>query len=372
MCGVHALCHLLGWPAVTSQQMLDFRAHPSTWGADVTQTADADVVFPLGPEDTAPDAEGNFTIALLACWFERFAGAYLVPAAAAEVPASMPDGDLRALLDRLAASHNTSAFFAATTTTGSACHYFAFRHFQGAWHILDSLSARPLALGGRTCLARRRGPFRLLYAHPIPYPVNRSAYHRPLARINSAPRTSGHARAPPSMPGGSRADAATTWRRGPAPDGTAQPATLPRSTRRGALASLPQGAALSAAVRRFVLAALQGAGEGVPSDADVQRITDAIMLQRAADWAPRCSALPDNLDLALLAEVRSFVEDDFVRNNRTSRRPMLARVALRGYSPGRGSDSSAAPSSDGDSARGPRRPARRQRVAGPSAAGPAS
>jgi hypothetical protein len=264
------------------------------------------------------------------------------------------------------------AFFAATTSTGRACHYFAFRHFNGRWHILDSMLSGPLMLSQRSHPARRRGPFRLFYAHPIPYPVNPSSYHRPLARISSAP---GAPQAPNPQPpmAPSRADAAPSWRHGPRPPPSPSlPATpAPRVTRRTALASLPQAAVLSDAVQRFVLAAVASSGEAASTAANAQRITAAIMHQRAADWAPRCPDPSSALDPALVADIRSYVEDDFVRNNRSSRRPMLNRVALQGYVPSSGSDSSAPPSLDGDSARGPGRPARKQRVSGPRASGPA-
>jgi endonuclease/exonuclease/phosphatase family metal-dependent hydrolase len=169
MCGVHALNMLLGWQAVTCDQMLQFRqlARPQ----EAVVFANDIPLWPLEAADLVHHDEGFFNGTILAAWLNQHAGATLLPVAPNEAaahnlnpPENDPSVPLAPILTAWALRHGVSAFLVSTPG-----HAMVLRFFQGLWWLLDSANPlrgpSPLTLFNHPAL--RPGLIQYMYVSPI-------------------------------------------------------------------------------------------------------------------------------------------------------------------------------------------------------------
>ena len=166
MCGVHAINMLVGHPAVTTEQMIQFRRgqFPET----LIVTSEVDAAHPFEHTDLIDDPTGNFTASVISVWLARHANAYLAAANQLLIPLD-PTFSVASTLNNWAQQFGVSGFLViARFSEGS--HMFTVRHFRGQWMILDSIEEGPIPLLSRNPPFSVDGEYMFLYPRALPHP----------------------------------------------------------------------------------------------------------------------------------------------------------------------------------------------------------
>lgn len=373
-CVPSAFCNFVGWLALTSKQLSDFRRSAAGglfWLSDCAEPES------LQPEDLQHYHDGWYTIPLMSAWADRHMGHHLkccyFPNPNQPQPATA-DAWIQ-VLDSLSATHRDCAYLAHTNPTDEHAaaaepssapakprgprvrgHCYALRRYGGLWHVLDSATAESLPLIPGGPLPRLLTlPVTLLHLQPRPAGSGQVVDYNALLPIPT--KGISHAPVHPEPPDEPMGE--TTGLRRPGSDPGLPRVAKDRRTTRAAAAgkvknSLAWHAAFTDAVRD-AFASQCGAASGKVDPARVDNVVKVLVLQHAPDLAGK-----DPRAATTRRIIKGLVRDDFGRNNRwapSSQLPAADRRSPFNYP----SDSS----TDGEPAPSRRRPAAAANQSGP-------